>query len=425
MLLEFRVRNFRTFRDETSLSLVASADKSLALENTTATGLPQPSRAVRAAAIYGANASGKTNLLRALGLMRQIVVDSAGWEPDRPLPFQPFRLDSASISEPTLFEVTIVLAGVRHQYGFEFNAGRILAEWHLVYRTARPQRWIDRVYDPAANRETMDFSAHLSGPKSVWQQATRANALLLSTAARLNSESLRPLFQWFSSSLNVFLDGGHIEPSFTVSVLQDQSLNREVTKLLNAADIAISGIATEKRKGRQRQIPVNLLPDEFETRSEEVELLQPVFEHTVGPQRAIFGLADESLGTQKLFALAGPLLDVLSKGTLLVIDEMDRSLHPLLVRQLMETFQNPEINRHGAQLIFSTHDTSLLDTTLLRRDQIWFVEKDASQRARLVPLSDFSPRAKEALEKGYLSGRYGGIPILDTRLVKREASAER
>ncbi len=425
MLLEFRVRNFRTFRDETSLSLVASPDKSLALENTAATGLPQPSRAVRTAAIYGANASGKTNFLRALGLMTQMVVESAGWEPDRPLPFQPFRLDSASLGEPTLFEVTLGIDGVQHQYGFEFTAGRILAEWHRVYRTARPQRWIDRVYDPAANMETMDFSAHLAGPKSVWQQATRANALLLSTAVRLNSESLRPLFQWFSSSLSVFLDGGHSEPSFTVSVLNDQSLNREVTRLLNAADIAITRIATEKQEGQQRQFQVNPLTGEIETKSGDVELLKPTFEHSVGRERAIFGLEDESLGTQKLFALAGPLLDILAKGRVLIIDEIDRSLHPLLVRRIIESFQNPELNRHGAQLIFSTHDTSLLDTTLLRRDQIWFAEKDASQRAALVPLSDFSPRAKEALEKGYLSGRYGGIPTLQRHLVTRVQHAEK
>jgi hypothetical protein len=259
----------------------------------------------------------------------------------------------------------------------------------------------------------------------VWQQATRANALLLSTAVRLNSESLRPLFQWFSSSLSVFLDGGHSEPSFTVSVLNDQSLNREVTRLLNAADIAITRIATEKQEGQQRQFQVNLLTGEIETKSGDVELLKPTFEHSVGRERAIFGLEDESLGTRKLFALAGPLLDILAKGRLLIIDEIDRSLHPLLVRRIIESFQNPELNRHGAQLIFSTHDTSLLDTTLLRRDQIWFAEKDASQRASLVPLSDFSPRAKEALEKGYLSGRYGGIPILHRHLVTRVQHAEK
>jgi hypothetical protein len=128
----------------------------------------------------------------------------------------------------------------------------------------------------------------------------------------------------------------------------------------------------------------------------------------------VFDFQDESEGTQKLFALAGPIFEILKHGQVLIVDELDRSLHALLVRQLIEMFQNPDLNQKGAQLIFTTHDTSLLDGGLLRRDQIWFVEKDDAQASRLYPLSDFSPRKGEALERGYLAGRYGAVPILRT-----------
>ena len=125
-----------------------------------------------------------------------------------------------------------------------------------------------------------------------------------------------------------------------------------------------------------------------------------------------------SEGTQKLFALAGPIFEILGRGQALVVDELDRSLHALLVRRLIGMFQNPDLNQKGAQLIFTTHDTSLLDGELLRRDQIWFAEKDEDQASRLYPLSDFSPRKGEALERGYLAGRYGGVPILRTPRLK-------
>jgi AAA15 family ATPase/GTPase len=122
-------------------------------------------------------------------------------------------------------------------------------------------------------------------------------------------------------------------------------------------------------------------------------------------------LNEESTGTQRLFALAAPVLDVLRDGRVLIIDELDSSLHPLLVRQLIGMFHNSRINKNKAQLVFSTHDTSLLDQSIFRRDQVWFTEKDSDQATNLYPLTDFSPRKNEALEKGYLMGRYGAVPF--------------
>ena len=154
------------------------------------------------------------------------------------------------------------------------------------------------------------------------------------------------------------------------------------------------------------------------SKMEETEVTQPSFVHTVGGISAEFDLGDESQGTQKLYALAAPLFDILESGKVLVIDELDRSLHPLLVRQIISAFSDPVQNCNGAQLLVTTHDTTQLDHTLLRRDQIFFVEKDSDDASVVVPLLEFSPRKGEALEKGYLSGRYGGVPILANHLVE-------
>ena len=368
MLLEFRLRNFRAFRGEATFSLIASLDKALLDENTAPTGLTALPRVVRSAAIYGPNAGGKTTLLRALQLMRGVIVESASLKPDQTFNVQPFRLDDTSSKEPTLFEITLLIDGVRHQYGYEFTPNRIVAEWLLVYQTARPQRWINRTFDRVTEKEEFEFSSHLTGPKRVWQEATRPNALFLSTAVQLNSEILQPLFQWFSASLNVFLDGGHIPHDFSTGMVEKEK-GRSIAAMLSAADIGIRSIAVERQKGMQRAFHVKFVTGDVETSASEGEILLPKFRHQAGEFKADFDYTDESQGTQKLFALAGPILDIIENGYTLVIDELDRSLHPLLVRQLVKTFHDPDINTRGAQLIFSTHDTSLLDATLLRRDQ--------------------------------------------------------
>ena len=161
----------------------------------------------------------------------------------------------------------------------------------------------------------------------------------------------------------------------------------------------------------------DLAAGKTEVRSEEVEEHQLRFSHVTEHGRAVFDLLDESSGTRRLLFLAGPVLEVLKRGLTLVIDELDTSLHTLLVRGLVRLFHRPEANVGGAQLIFTTYDTSLLDASdLFRRDQVWFVEKAQDQSSALVALAEFSPRKNEALERGYLMGRYGGVPLLNASL---------
>jgi len=425
MLLEFRLRNYRSFAGETSLSLVASADKSLLETNTAPTGIRTIGRSVRSAVIYGANASGKSNLLHAMLMIGAIVRESFALKPEQHYAIQPFRLSDATTKEPTLFEATVIIEGVRYQYGFELTPQRIVGEWLLAYRSAKPQRWIDRRYDADKNEETYEFSDFLTGHKRDWQAQTRPNALFLSTAVQLNSEQLKPLHQWLTDSLIVLPDGAMIDFAYSTNMVQTPEGMKAVRSMLGAADIAISSISAVRQKSVMSQFRVDLATGRAETISQPGEMMVPRFRHQGAETSADFAYEEESQGTQKLFSLAGPLLDIIRNGKTLVIDELDRSLHPLLVRQIVRTFQDPELNRAGAQIIFSTHDTTLLDNELLRRDQIWLAEKQADQSSELIPLSDFSPRKGEALEKGYLSGRYGGVPILRDHLLTGSASGER
>jgi AAA15 family ATPase/GTPase len=177
MILEFRLRNYRSFRDEAVLSMVASPDRHLQQENTVQIENSSIKGAVRSAVIYGANASGKSNLLRGLSMMRAFVLNSASHQPGQTLNIQPFKLDSASPAKPTLFELTVMLNGIRYQYGFELTSERIISEWLLVYEAAKPQTWLDRQYNPETSFFDYEMSSYVKGRKALWQESTLQNQL--------------------------------------------------------------------------------------------------------------------------------------------------------------------------------------------------------------------------------------------------------
>lgn len=413
MLLDFRVKNFRSLRDEQTLSLVAAKDKSLQELNTMLSGIKAAPTLLRSVAIYGPNAGGKSNLIKALQYMRAVVAESASvMQPGQTFNVQPFRLDALSVAQPTEFDISFVLDGVRHQYGFELTAQRVTREYLLVYKAFKPQQWFERHYDAASGKDVYDFGVGLKGPKSVWEGATRPNALFLSMAVQLNSEQLQPVFAWFLNQLAIFNEITPLGQHFSVDMLRKPEGKRAICDFLTSADISISDIEVVTRKVSGQAVHFDMAAGKTEVRNEEQEVNELLFHHVTEQGKAVFSLGDESMGTRNLLFLTGPVLDILNKGMVLVVDELDSSLHPLLVRRLVELFQNPVVNQKGAQLIFTTHDTSLLDPDLFRRDQIWFVEKDRDQASKLYPLSDFSPRKNEALERGYLMGRYGALPFL-------------
>lgn len=412
MLIDFRVRNFRSVRDELVLSLVAAKDAALVDSNVVASTNKVVPNTLRSAVIYGPNASGKSNLVRALTFMRAFVAESATVvQAGQSLNVQAFRLDAAMADQPSQFEITFAVDGVRYQYGFALTRDRVVDEWLLVYKAAKAQQWFTRHWDAPTQTERYEFSAHLTGQRKLWQEATRPNALFLSTAVQLNSELLRPVFQWIVDQLVVF-HGGPPLPDYSVDMAQHSEGAKAIVELLGAADISIAGIDVVKRKGFRQWLQLDGATGMLNTSRQDAEFSTPQFRHVTDAGTATFDLEDESLGTQHLFALAGPVLDILRLGRVLVVDELDSSLHTLLVRRLVEWFHNPALNPRGAQLIFTTHDTTLLDQTLFRRDQVWFIEKTRAQATHLYPLTDFSPRKGEALERGYLQGRYGAVPML-------------
>ena len=392
MFIDFSVQNFRSIRERQTLSLVATKDKTYQDTHVVETGNSAVPRALRTAGLYGANGSGKTNLLRAFEYFHLLVKQSFAFVPDSGTNLVPFALQENPQSSVAEFEITLLIDAVRYQYGFRLDRQRILEEWLIVYRSQRGpgQTWFERRYDPAAGKDSYQFSEKLTGAKKVWQESTRSNALFLSTAVQFNSEMLRPLYDWIANR-PVFLNPGPIDPSYTSQRLSDTKFQGRVLSFLQASDIPVADIRIRPEDGRT------------------------YFQHVTSQGEAIFDLLDESLGTQRLFALTGPVLDILEKGLILIVDEIESSLHPLLVRRLLELFHDPATNRSGAQLLFTSHSTLLFDQSLFRRDQIYLVEKDLAQATNLVPLSDFQVRKDLILEKAYLDGRFGAVPVFPAK----------
>ncbi len=414
MLIQFNVANYRSIRENQTLSMAATRDATHQASNCMHTGIPGLPQLVRTAVLYGANASGKSNLILALAFMRSMVETSAvSIREGQTLNISPFRFDSKTVNEPTEFEVTITEDGVRYQYGFELNATRVTKEWLLVYVERKAQRWFERKYDSKKGKDAWYFGTHFLGGKQrhLWSESTRGNALFLSAAVNLNCEQLRPIFNWFVNKLIIIGSNTSPLPFYTMECVKNDVDKSRIVELLQAADLGITDVQVKVQKGQQVQVRLEPGAAAIESR-QEAEIPSATLVHQDNKNNPVeLTLEEESHGTQKLFAYAGPILDVLRNGKILIVDELDSSLHQKMVRFLVSLIQNADLNKNHAQLIFTTHNTSLLDGELFRRDQIWFMEKDQEQASRLYPLTDFSPRKGEALERGYLLGRYGALPF--------------
>jgi AAA15 family ATPase/GTPase len=317
----------------------------------------------------------------------------------------------------------LVADGVRYQYGFSATPERIHEEWLFAYPNGRSQKWLGRAWD--AEKETYQWEKcnALTGQKQLWQDSTRENALFLSTAVQLNSKQLQPVYDWFKKTLRLANVSGW-SPSFTASLCKDSEQSKKVLAFLQAADLDIQDVIVESEKMSAKHFPDDM-PDELKTtllaKMQDSEVLDIKTVHRSLDGRAVsFDFRDESDGTQKFFAFAGPWLDALKNGFVLVIDELHDNLHPKMVQFLVQLFHNSETNQKNAQLVFTTHETSILNQDVFRRDQIWFCEKDDKQSTRLYPLTDFKPRKeRENLEASYLAGRYGALPYLRSMSIGR------
>jgi len=411
MLIEFRVANFRSFNAEQVLSMVAGSQEEHIASNTFETS--GFGRLLRSAVVYGPNASGKTNLLLALQFVQHWVVNSAAITPPT-TPHTPFKFAASNLKRPCEFEVTFIQDGTRYEYGFSIGPERVEQEWLVEYAHPRGRTMFDRTYDHAAAKYAWKFSSFLRGQRAVWSEATRKDALFLSTAIQLNSEQLRPVFDWFQKRLVVIVGVSAMNPSLTLKLLNEPDGKERLLPFLREADAGIRDLDVKRE-----QIPSGALVLQGNTNMIDLEggqpsLLKVTFSHMSSDSRQHVGLdfADESSGTQILFRTAGAWLNVFKNGEVLLFDELDTSLHPLITRFLIQRFHADASNPHNAQLVFSTHNTSHLDQKYFRRDQVWFVEKGADGASKLYPLTDFKPRNDEKLETWYMRGRYGALPIV-------------
>lgn len=427
MLIEFSVKNFRSIRDKVQLSMVKGVGRELEERNViNITDTPAPlNPLLRSAVVYGPNAAGKSNLLRALAVAQSLVLGSHQRGPNEPLPVSPYRLSSQWQAQPSAFELHFVVDKVRYQYGISADQQRIHEEWLYAFPKGKAQTWFLR--KPVADGQSFSikFGDKLKGEKELWERVTRPNASLLATAAQLNSEQLTPIYNWFAKRLKIAVgrQSWNQHPHVTMSLMERQQQQR-VLRFLQAADFAIADLNLREVEGDHLKTLIRDIPPPLRellaSQLADSKGVRIVTQHqTEEGQPVEMDLSDESDGTQKMFCYAGPWIDTLAAGNIMVVDELHDNLHPLLVQYLVEMFHNPELNHHGAQLIFTTHETSILNQSLFRRDQVWFCERAQDQSTRLYPLSDFAVRkGTENIERGYLTGRYGALPFL------REISAE-
>jgi len=416
MLIEFRLENYRSIRDPQVLSMVASSGKELP-ENTCEPGPDANLKLLRSAVIYGANAAGKSNLVRALEFMRETVLLSAKEsQQGEKILVKSFLFDKKNASQPSKFEITFITDKVRYQYGFVLDEDRIFEEWLNAYPLGRMQQWFNREYDAKTDKYKWKFGKLFTGKKQLWKNSTRRNALFLSTAVQLNNEQLTPVFSWFQNDL-VFahpFNRKHLyagqDKSF--SQLNTPEGKKKFLKYMRFVDPSITDVLLETRKISENATLKKIITElkkAIPTLSVDKEMGEPKFIHT---NNSALEFINESQGTKNFFALAGHWVDAMEKGKVIVVDELDNSLHSLAVQFLIRLISNPKENKQNSQLIFTTHDTSLLDSDLFRRDQVWFVEKDKHCATQLYPLLDFSPRTDEAVGRGYLQGRYGALPYI-------------
>ena len=403
MLLRFVVSNHLSIRDRQELSLVASSlsdpEDGLIECASSPTGFVLP-----AAVIYGANASGKSNLVDALKTMRRMVLlsHSAGKPDGGVLGRQHFRLDGACAAAPSQFEVDFVLDDVRHHYGFKATGKAFVGEWLLDYPFGRPRTLFER--DGGEFR----FGRGLKGRNRLIADLTRENSLFLSSAALNRHEKLTSVFSYFLNINGV--KGRAISGRIASDILPDEKLDPRVLNFLSKADTGVVDyrLRTEELTERDRELMSKLSQLGVETPPDRQSFIELAHRGSEGD--LYLEMEHESAGTRRLLVILTRLFEALDSGALLVVDELDASLHTQASQALLDFFCSRRANRTDAQLIATVHDTNLLAAPPLRRDQVWFTEKAADGATKIYPLSDIRTRKGDNLERGYLQRRYGAAP---------------
>jgi uncharacterized protein len=453
MLVGFRGSNFRSFRDDFEISLESSTLSKEDVVRRTPWRLPRKSTSrqigktetsqfqmelpeldqvdeasfvnlLPVAGIFGPNASGKSNILQALNFMRTMVLSSfSSFQPGSPIPRTPFLFDNASREAQTRFEIDLVISGVRHVYGFEFDDRHVTEEWAYNYPHGKPSRMFHR------DQNRVLFGSSLRSRGKLVEGLLRPNALFLSTAAQANFAPLQSLYDWFARNLNYANELSRpLRIQMTIDMMEDPEFKSRMLTLLAAADLGITGAVEREVDPSVREAAKDFM---FAVHKQQtglqlddaagkvdVQIMNLALTHArTGNEDVELTLGDESAGTLVWLGLIGPVIRTLLDGTVLLADELDASLHPALVSELVELFQSRSTNRFNAQLIFNSHDPTMLgdsaSSRLLGLDQVWFTEKLTDGSSRLYPLTNLNPRRKgESIAKRYIAGLYGAMPIL-------------
>ena len=413
MLIQFSVKNYMSFKDKVVLALNPSSDKDHP-ENINENGAYSATNLI---AIYGANASGKTSLFKAMTAALNMIRLSNIMQVNQPISSViPFKFDSKTMEEPSEFEFIFVADdNNRYVYGFSADRSRITEEYLYLYKSQRPTVIFERT------GENYEFKSQ----KSMLEPLVRFNTpnkLFLATATNWNTESTIIPYKWLSEKMVTFTDTQALT-NLSLELYKGEKSEeyiRFTERLLQSADINISAIKINVKKTKI-EVPAGMQFSQAmvngQLLTQEVEQIEVNTEHLIGEgddkEKYVLGLGEESLGTNQLFILGPFLKDAFEKGIVVVVDEIDKSLHTFIVKHIINMFRNKDINKAGAQLIFTTHDTSLLSLSTFRRDQVYFTEKNSKTGVSdLYSLDELPVRKTDNIEKGYLLGRYGAIPYI-------------
>lgn len=416
MLIEFSAGNYRSFQETVTFSMQAAKlrSKDKRLDQEAVFTVNGKFSLLKSAAIYGANASGKSNLIDALSFMSQMVLSSAQRQSTDPTGAAPFALNTKTEKSPSIFQIIFFINGKTYRYGFEIDQEKVHAEWLYHRRKRETVLFL---------REGQEFEiSNVFKEGAGLERKTRSNALFLSVVDQFNGEIAATIIHWFKHQLRI-VSGLRDEQYlfFTAKRMENESFRMDIVAFVKELDVGIIDI---QKSQRPFKMPVTadmpeklrnfLLDPEIIKNTQKIQFdtIHKKYSGTDEAGNGLFALEQESEGTRKLFFLSGLLLDTLNNGAILLIDEFDARLHPLLSTKIISLFNSKETNPHNAQLIFATHDTKLLDKNVFRRDQIWFTEKNRYGATDLYSLAEYSIRNDASYAKDYIAGKYGAIPYL-------------
>jgi AAA15 family ATPase/GTPase len=414
MIIGFEVENFLSIKNRQELSMVATNDREMQASHCivpeTTTGL----KLLKAAAVYGANASGKSNLIKAILYMRDFILTSTSAKkiPDS-TGFQPFKLDRDSLKKPGLFEIKFLLDQKIYVYGFKIDEKKILSEWLYYYpeknRALLFKRDLEESKDLklSGNGKTADiiyiykFGSYFKGEKRKIISLTRSNALYLTVGAQFAHPVLEKVYQWFNHFLKPgIIPGAKKGDEFSTKLMEsDGGIKKRIVNFLKSADLGIEDIKIDKIHRERNNVE-----------TADIKMIHRAVS-TYGEVLAHIDFDDESLGTRRMYQLAGPLFHTLIYGGVLIIDELEDSLHIHMLKTLLGEFFE---HSNQSQIIFTTHNVQLLEEKIFRRDEIWFTEKSEDGATELFSVADFKPKPRKdkSLINGYLNGAFGALPLV-------------